>query len=88
MAHATLYSTLEPCSPSRVQRRRTCTELILAAGIPRVLLRLARAGPVRHPLREAFELLAEGGRRPLLELPDFAAAAREEDPNVDVLGQF
>ncbi|MFF4952561.1 deaminase [Streptomyces chattanoogensis] len=34
---ATLYSTLEPCSQRRSQRP-TCTELILKAGIPRVVI--------------------------------------------------
>lgn len=33
---ATLYSSLEPCS-TRASRPRSCTELILAAGIPRVV---------------------------------------------------
>ncbi|MFF0729718.1 deaminase [Streptomyces sp. NPDC004134] len=34
---ATIYSTLEPCA-KRSSRPRTCTELILAAGIPRVVI--------------------------------------------------
>ncbi|MGH3810876.1 MAG: deaminase [Pseudonocardiaceae bacterium] len=34
---ATIYSTLEPCS-QRKSRPRTCTQLILAAGIPRVVV--------------------------------------------------
>ncbi|MEV4009599.1 dCMP deaminase [Nonomuraea angiospora] len=37
LRQATLYSTLEPCS-FRKSRPRTCTELILAAGIPRVVI--------------------------------------------------
>lgn len=34
---ATLYSSLEPCL-ARASRPRSCTELILAAGIPRVVI--------------------------------------------------
>lgn len=34
---ATIYSTLEPCS-QRKSRPRTCTQLILEAGIPRVVM--------------------------------------------------
>lgn len=34
---ATIYSTLEPCS-QRKSRPRTCTQLILSAGIPRVVV--------------------------------------------------
>jgi diaminohydroxyphosphoribosylaminopyrimidine deaminase/5-amino-6-(5-phosphoribosylamino)uracil reductase len=37
LAGATLYSSLEPCL-SRASRPRSCTELILAAGIPRVVI--------------------------------------------------
>jgi pyrimidine deaminase RibD-like protein len=36
LATATLYSSLEPCS-RRASRPRTCTELIVAAGIRRVV---------------------------------------------------
>src|ERR1700744_1903889 len=34
LARATIYSTLEPCS-QRISRPRTCTELIIAAGLRR-----------------------------------------------------
>jgi pyrimidine deaminase RibD-like protein len=37
LARATLYSSLEPCL-SRASRPRSCAELIVAAGIPRVVL--------------------------------------------------
>src|ERR1700745_881116 len=37
LAGATLYSTLEPCS-ARKSRPRTCTELIIAAGLRRVVI--------------------------------------------------
>jgi diaminohydroxyphosphoribosylaminopyrimidine deaminase / 5-amino-6-(5-phosphoribosylamino)uracil reductase len=37
LARATLYSSLEPCL-SRASRPRSCAELIVAAGIPRVVI--------------------------------------------------
>jgi diaminohydroxyphosphoribosylaminopyrimidine deaminase/5-amino-6-(5-phosphoribosylamino)uracil reductase len=37
LARATLYSSLEPCL-SRASRSRSCTELIVAAGIGRVVI--------------------------------------------------
>src|ERR1700748_602810 len=37
LAGATIYSTLEPCS-MRSSRPRTCTELIIAAGLRRVVI--------------------------------------------------
>jgi pyrimidine deaminase RibD-like protein len=35
---ATIYSTLEPCSERATKTRTPCTDLILAAGIPRVVI--------------------------------------------------
>jgi diaminohydroxyphosphoribosylaminopyrimidine deaminase/5-amino-6-(5-phosphoribosylamino)uracil reductase len=37
LARATLYSSLEPCL-SRASRPRSCAELIVAAGVPRVVI--------------------------------------------------
>jgi diaminohydroxyphosphoribosylaminopyrimidine deaminase / 5-amino-6-(5-phosphoribosylamino)uracil reductase len=37
LTEATLYSSLEPCL-SRASRPRSCAELIVAAGIPRVVI--------------------------------------------------
>lgn len=37
LSRAILYSTLEPCT-QRASRPRTCSELILRAGIPRVVI--------------------------------------------------
>jgi diaminohydroxyphosphoribosylaminopyrimidine deaminase/5-amino-6-(5-phosphoribosylamino)uracil reductase len=39
LSHATLYSSLEPCT-ARTSRPVTCTELIVAAGIRRVVIAL------------------------------------------------
>ncbi|MGH3881256.1 MAG: dihydrofolate reductase family protein [Actinophytocola sp.] len=73
LAGATIYSSLEPCG-RRASRPRTCTELILAAGIPRVVFAL-REPPTFVDGRGA-ELLAAGGVE-VVELPDLAPAVRE-----------
>ena len=49
LAGATIYSTLEPCS-QRKSRPRTCTQLIIAAGLRRVVIAWREAGPVRGRL--------------------------------------
>src|ERR1700759_1728828 len=72
LAGATIYSTLEPCS-QRKSRPRTCTELIIAAG-------LRRGGRSwREPALfvadcQGYELLSAAGIT-VTELPEFAAAA-------------
>lgn len=55
---ATIYTSLEPCS-KRASRPRTCTELILAAGIPRVVL--AWREPSIFVDCEGAELLSAAG---------------------------
>lgn len=59
LAKATLYSTLEPCS-ERHSPRPTCTQLILASGVPRVVI--AEREPslfVADP--QGYELLIASG---------------------------
>lgn len=69
---AVLYTSLEPCS-TRASRPRSCTELILAAGIERVVL--AWREPDLFVDCEGVELLSRAGVR-VDELPEFAAEAR------------
>jgi 5-amino-6-(5-phosphoribosylamino)uracil reductase len=69
---ATIYSSLEPCS-RRASRPRTCTDLILAAGIRRVVFAL-REPPTFVDGRGA-ELLAAGGVE-VVEVPDLGDAVR------------
>lgn len=72
-AGATLYSTLEPCS-QRASRPRSCTALILAAGITRVVI--AWREPALFVADcQGVELLRAGGVR-VVELPEFADPAR------------
>jgi 5-amino-6-(5-phosphoribosylamino)uracil reductase len=70
---ATVYSSLEPCG-RRASRPRTCTELILAAGIPRVVFAL-REPPTFVDGQGAEQLTAAGVE--VVELPGLAGAARE-----------
>ena len=82
LAGATLYSSLEPCG-ERASRPRTCAELILAAGVPRVVLAWREPDLFVTAARGISVLTAAGVE--VVELPELAEAARE--PNVHVLGR-
>ena len=70
---STIYSTLEPCSQRR-SRPRTCSDLILEAGIPRVVIAWREPSLfVDDP--QGLEILASRGVE-VLEIPDLADAAR------------
>lgn len=56
---ATIYSTLEPCT-QRKSRPRTCTQLILEAGIPRVVMAW-REPSLFVADCQGYELLANAG---------------------------
>ncbi len=73
LARATLYSTLEPCS-QRGSRPRTCTELIIAAGIPRVVIAWREPG-LFVPDCRGVELLEASGVV-VVELAELAEPAR------------
>ena len=66
LAKATLYSTLEPCS-QRTSRPRTCTQLILDSGIPRVVM-AGREPSLFVADPQGYELLTAAGVE-VLELP-------------------
>jgi diaminohydroxyphosphoribosylaminopyrimidine deaminase/5-amino-6-(5-phosphoribosylamino)uracil reductase len=71
---ATLYSSLEPCSQRR-SRPLTCTQLILAAGISRVVIAWREPGVfVADP--QGAELLEAAGVT-VVEVPELADRARE-----------
>jgi pyrimidine deaminase RibD-like protein len=72
LAGATIYSTLEPCS-QRKSRSRTCTELIIAAGLRRVVIAW-REPALFVADGQGCELLSRAGLA-LTELPQFAAGA-------------
>jgi diaminohydroxyphosphoribosylaminopyrimidine deaminase / 5-amino-6-(5-phosphoribosylamino)uracil reductase len=83
LAAATLYSTLEPCSERR-SRPRSCTRLILDAGLGRVVLAW-REPALFVPDGQGRELLARAGVT-VVELPEFAARARAVNAHL-ALGQ-
>jgi pyrimidine deaminase RibD-like protein len=72
LAGATIYSTLEPCS-RRKSRPRTCTELIIAAGLRRVVIAW-REPALFVADGQGYELLSRAGLT-VTELPEFAADA-------------
>jgi diaminohydroxyphosphoribosylaminopyrimidine deaminase/5-amino-6-(5-phosphoribosylamino)uracil reductase len=72
LAGATIYSTLEPCSHRR-SRPRTCTELIIAAGLHRVVIAW-REPALFVKDAQGYELLSLAGIA-VTELPEFAADA-------------
>lgn len=77
-AGGTLYSSLEPCSRRR-SRLRPCTELILAAGIVRVVFALRE--PALFADCDGAEQLAAAGVE-VVERPDLAAAVRAVNRSV------
>jgi diaminohydroxyphosphoribosylaminopyrimidine deaminase / 5-amino-6-(5-phosphoribosylamino)uracil reductase len=70
---ATIYSTLEPCS-ERKSRPGSCAQLILDAGIPRVVLAWREPDLFVTDCR-GIELLEQAGVE-VIELPDLAEEAR------------
>ena len=72
LAGATIFSTLEPCS-WRKSRPRTCTELIIAAGLRRVVIAWREPALFVADAR-GYELLSRAGLT-VTELPEFTADA-------------
>lgn len=69
---ATIYSTLEPCS-RRTSRPRSCTQLIIAAGLARVVIAW-REPSLFVADAQGAELLEQAGLS-VVELPGFAERA-------------
>jgi diaminohydroxyphosphoribosylaminopyrimidine deaminase/5-amino-6-(5-phosphoribosylamino)uracil reductase len=76
-----LYSSLEPCR-FRASRPRSCAELIIAAGLRRVVI--AWLEPPIFTQGGGAGLLRDAGIT-VLEIPELAAAARAV--NAPVLGE-
>src|SRR5437660_6754585 len=73
LSGATIYSTLEPCS-QRKSRPRSCTQLILDAGIPRVVVAW-REPSLFVADAQGTELLTARGVT-VIEMPEFAEQAK------------
>jgi diaminohydroxyphosphoribosylaminopyrimidine deaminase/5-amino-6-(5-phosphoribosylamino)uracil reductase len=83
LAGATIYSTLEPCS-QRTSRPRTCTQLIIAAGLRRVVIAWREPALFVADCR-GYELLVEAGLE-VAELPALAALAAAPNGHLAGLG--
>lgn len=70
---ATVYSSLEPCG-ERASRPRTCAELIVAAGVPRVVV--AWREPDLFVTACQGTALLEAAGVEVVELPELAEEAR------------
>ena len=70
---ATLYSSLEPCSKRASRPEATCARLIIAAGIPRVVI--AWYEPDVFVTCEGVALLTAAGVE-VVEMPQYAERAR------------
>lgn len=81
LSTATLYSTLEPCSERR-SHPVPCARLIIAAGIPRVVIAW-REPDLFVADCQGVELLTAAGTE-VAELPDLAPAARAANAHLDV----
>ncbi|MEU4626527.1 deaminase [Actinoplanes sp. NPDC023801] len=77
---ATMYSTLEPCTKRASRPHATCAGLIIAAGIPRVVI--AWREPDLFVTCEGVALLIAAGIE-VVELPEFAAAARAANSHLE-----
>jgi len=78
---ATIYSTLEPCS-QRKSRPRTCTQLILAAGIPRVVMAWREPGLFVADC-QGYELLTNSGVT-VVEISDLAEDAKAPNSHLSL----
>jgi diaminohydroxyphosphoribosylaminopyrimidine deaminase/5-amino-6-(5-phosphoribosylamino)uracil reductase len=78
LGHATLYSSLEPCS-ARASRPRSCTELVLATPIPRIVF--AWREPALFVDCQGAELLRAAGRE-VLELSELAHLVRRTNQHL------
>ena len=81
LATATIYSTLEPCS-QRTSRPRTCTQLILDAKIPRVVIAW-REPSLFVADCQGYELLTAAGVT-VVELPELGEQARAMNSHLSV----
>jgi diaminohydroxyphosphoribosylaminopyrimidine deaminase/5-amino-6-(5-phosphoribosylamino)uracil reductase len=78
---ATLYSTLEPCSQRNSRSHATCTDLIIAAGIRRVVIAW-REPDIFVSCEGVARLIAAGVE--VVELPEFAPLVRAANAHLGV----
>lgn len=81
LSGATIYSTLEPCS-QRASRPRSCTQLVLEAGIPRVVIAWKEPSLFVADC-QGVELLEQAGVE-VVELPELAEPARAMNAHLKI----
>lgn len=81
LSRATLYSTLEPCS-RRASRPTSCAQLIIDAGIPRVVFAWREPNLFVENCVGA-QMIAEHGAE-VVELSELADAAMEPNRHLDL----
>ncbi|MEU4314443.1 deaminase [Nocardia sp. NPDC024068] len=79
---ATLYSTLEPCSERATKSRLPCTDRVLAAGIPTVVIAWREPATFVENCVGVERLEKHGVR--VVELPDLAEAAMAMNRHLDL----
>ncbi|MBF6460188.1 dCMP deaminase [Nocardia puris] len=82
LARATIYSTLEPCSERATKSRIPCTDRILAAGIPRVVIAWREPATFVEDCVGVEKLRQEGVV--VVELPQLAEAAMSMNRHLDL----
>ncbi|WP_249040448.1 deaminase [Nocardia cyriacigeorgica] len=82
LAGATIYSTLEPCSERATATRLPCTERILRAGIPRVVIAWREPATFVTDCVGVERLRQHGVE--VVELPDLAEAAMSMNRHLDL----
>ncbi|WP_280425696.1 deaminase [Nocardia carnea] len=82
LARATIYSTLEPCSERATKTRRPCTERILAAGIPEVVIAWREPATFVEDCVGVEKLQQHGVK--VTELPELAEAAMAMNQHLDL----
>lgn len=82
LRRATIYSTLEPCSQRATATRTPCTDLILAAGIPRVVIAWREPSTFVADCVGVEKLVQAGVD--VVELPELADAAMAMNRHLDL----
>src|SRR5690606_11819821 len=82
LSHATIYSTLEPCSERGSKDRTPCSNRILAAGIPTVVIAWREPSTFVDNC-VGVELLRDRGVT-VVEIPELAEAAKMANRHLDL----
>lgn len=82
LRRATLYSTLEPCSERATKSRLPCTDRVIAAEIPTVVIAWREPATFVENCVGVEKLRSHGVR--VVELPELAEAAMEMNRHLDL----